>query len=149
ADTGRVFAWQDDGAGGVLITAANGWFWYAPSTGVVMVPGEDFQRLHLQPFRPYANWKPTGIWLDDDGGHGFVLVTGNGLLDVVTRSLSEGLVRVEQREKPENWTPAEYPQEIRFRLDHPCAPVADRMGLWVVAARGSERDPGAKDRAQA
>jgi len=125
AETGRVSAMRDLPGGGMLIRAERGWFRFDAASREVVPAGK----------------VETGDVYDlrDLPGGGVLIGASLGLFEVPAVPLRNA--GIEPLAKFREWVPQSDAREVRLRFRHPCAPVADAMGLNLVASRqGDDKD---------
>ncbi|MDM0110516.1 hypothetical protein QTI66_00015 [Variovorax sp. J22R133] len=165
AETGLVSGMRDLPGGGVLVGASKGLFRYdavsrelVPAgkaqtvTGMYDLPGGgmlirgdgewsrfDAVSLELVPAGRLAN---SGIVekIHALPGGGALIIAGPGLPYEIP-AVPIHNAGVKPLAKFGEWVPQSDPREVRLRFRHPCAPVADEIGLsLVVSRRGDGND---------
>jgi hypothetical protein len=168
AETGPVYAMHNLPKGDVLIAADQGWFRFDPPTKQVLPMGGaasmtgSHVRLRDIGLKPrWSSWSagPTGAFFFDYStgrlrrvleiesdmylafhpllGGGVLIGTMQGIALVPNKPLADS--KFDADTKLQELVPRPEAVEIRTRLEHPCAPVADQLGLALIATVDGKR----------
>ena len=123
--TGRVYHMGDLPGGGVLSGAERGWFRFDAGSRQVVPAGK------AEAGRVLA--------MRDLPGGGVLIVTDVGLYEVPAIPLRSA--GIEPLANFRDWVPQIDAREVRVRFRHPCATIAEALGLTLVVSRqGDDTD---------